>query len=127
MNERTPPDPPSPSEMRTTRELLAEQRAAAMTRIGSLQRRLTSIREVSTWTSTDDEHDPEGATIAYERAQVQGLLGNAQRELDALERAIARLDQDTYGMCERCGTAIPPERLEALPATTTCVTCATRD
>jgi DnaK suppressor protein len=126
MNEWTPHDAPSPPGLRATREWLARERAAAMARIGSLQRRLTSIREVSTWTSTDDEHDPEGATIAYERAQVQGLLADAQRELDALERATARLDEGAYGVCERCGKAIAPERLEALPATTTCITCATR-
>ncbi len=111
---------------RTARELLAEERAAATARIVSLQRHLTSIREVSTWTSADDEHDPEGATIAYERAQVQGLLADAQRELDALERATTRLDEGTYGACERCGQAIAPERLEALPAATTCITCVTR-
>ena len=125
MDEQTPHDS-SPPPVRTPGELLADQRAAAMARIASLQRHLASIREVSTWTSTDDEHDPEGATLAYERAQVQGLLADAQRELDSAERATERLDEGTYGVCERCGTAIGPERLEALPATTTCITCATR-
>ena len=123
MTERAPQDSPAP---RTAHELLAEERADAMARIESLQRHLTSIREVSTWTGADDEHDPEGATIAYERAQVQGLLTDARRELDAVERAAARLEEGTYGVCERCGKPIAPERLEALPATSTCITCATR-
>jgi DnaK suppressor protein len=125
MDERTRQAAPAP-QPRTARELLAEKRAGALARIESLQRHLTSIREVSSWTSTDDEHDPEGATIAYERAQVQGLLADAQRELDALEQATTRLDEGTYGGCERCANAIAPERLEALPATTTCIACATR-
>ncbi|CAM00294.1 TraR/DksA family transcriptional regulator [Saccharopolyspora erythraea NRRL 2338] len=110
---------------KTARKLLAEERAGATARISSLQRHLSSIREVSTWTGTDDEHDPEGATIAYERAQVQGLLADARRDLEALDRAAARLDDGTYGLCERCGSPIAPERLEALPATTTCIACAT--
>ncbi|MBB5157626.1 TraR/DksA family transcriptional regulator [Saccharopolyspora phatthalungensis] len=126
MRKRTPQDAPSPPEPRTARELVAEERASAMARIESLERHLASIREVSTWTGTDDEHDPEGATIAYERAQVQSLLADARRELDALERATSRLDDGTYGVCERCGKPIGPERLEALPAATTCIACATR-
>ena len=94
--------------------------------IESLQRNLTTIRETSTWTSTDDEHDPEGATIAYERAQVRSLLDDAHRELEALERAGARVDAGTYGACERCGDPIAPDRLMALPAAATCIACATR-
>ncbi|MEV0702575.1 TraR/DksA C4-type zinc finger protein [Saccharopolyspora sp. NPDC050389] len=124
MNKRT--DAPSPPGPRTARELLAEERASAMARVESLGRHLASIGDVSTWTGTDDEHDPEGATLAYERAQVQGLLADARHELDELERAAARLDKGTYGVCARCGNPIAPERLEALPAATTCIACASR-
>ncbi|MGP4017627.1 TraR/DksA family transcriptional regulator [Saccharopolyspora sp. 5N708] len=109
---------------RTARKLLAGERASALARIESLQRHLESIGDVSTWTGSDDEHDPEGATVAYERAQVQSLLTDARRDLDALEQAVARLDDGTYGICQRCGKAIARERLEALPATTTCIACA---
>ncbi|PKW16918.1 TraR/DksA family transcriptional regulator [Saccharopolyspora spinosa] len=121
-----PQDAPSPLEPRTARDLLAEERASAMARVEALQRHLESIGEVSTWTGTDDEHDPEGATLAYERAQVQSLLADVRRELDELERATARLDKGTYGICQRCGKSIAPERLEALPAAATCIACATR-
>ncbi|MEU5851374.1 TraR/DksA family transcriptional regulator [Saccharopolyspora shandongensis] len=126
MSKRTSQDAPSPPGPRTARELLAEERASALARVESLERHLESIGEVSTWTGTDDEHDPEGATLAYERAQVQGLLADARHELDELDRAAARLDNGTYGVCARCGNPIAPERLEALPAATTCIACATR-
>ncbi|SDZ36688.1 transcriptional regulator, TraR/DksA family [Saccharopolyspora shandongensis] len=126
MSKRTSQDAPSPPGPRTARELLAEERASALARVESLERHLESIGEVSTWTGTDDEHDPEGATLAYERAQVQGLLADARHELDELDRAAARLDKGTYGVCARCGNPIAPERLEALPAATTCISCATR-
>ncbi|MGW3469629.1 TraR/DksA family transcriptional regulator [Saccharopolyspora sp. NPDC000995] len=126
MSKRAPQDAPSQLEPRTARELLAEERASAMARVEALERHLASIGEVSAWTGTDDEHDPEGATLAYERAQAQSLLADVRRELDELERATARLDEGTYGICQRCGKPIAPERLEALPAATTCIACATR-
>lgn len=108
------------------RARLAEARAGALARIESLRRNLAAIREASTWTGTDDEHDPEGATIAYERAQARGLLDDAHRELEALDRAAARVDAGGYGVCGRCGAVIGAERLEALPAAETCIACATR-
>jgi RNA polymerase-binding protein DksA len=46
-------------------------------------------------------------------------------ELKNVERALLRIDADTYGACTTCGEAINPERLEALPATPLCVRCAT--
>lgn len=66
----------------------------------------------------------EGTTQAVERiAQV-----DAARNLDAkrrdVERALAKLDEGTYGTCDRCGAPIAPERLEAIPSAVRCVGCA---
>ncbi|MBA2730690.1 MAG: TraR/DksA C4-type zinc finger protein [Euzebyaceae bacterium] len=72
----------------------------------------------------DDEHDPEGATTAFERAQVAALLAQAQRHLVALELATTRLGNGTYGVCDHCGRTIAFERLLARPAVQTCITCA---
>lgn len=74
--------------------------------------------------NADDEHDPEGSTIAFERAQVAALAAQARAHLDDLDRAVARLDQGTYAVCERCGSPITAERLSARPATRTCIDCA---
>ncbi len=92
--------------------------------VGSLERRHADIVAGAEWSSNDDEHDPEGATVAFERAQVAGLLHQAKRELAELENAQARLDAGTYGVCERCGERIGDGRLEALPAATRCINCA---
>jgi RNA polymerase-binding transcription factor DksA len=54
------------------------------------------------------------------------LLDGSRRDLDAIERAAQRLAAGTYGHCLRCGEPIPAERLEALPATETCLACGTR-
>ena len=76
--------------------------------------------------NTDDEHDPEGATIAFERAQVIALRDDAIRRIDALTEALERLDAGTYGRCVGCGDVIPAARLAAIPGVETCVQCAAR-
>ena len=74
--------------------------------------------------SPDDEHDPDGATTGFERQRVAALLDHVRGRLVELDDAIARIEAGTYGDCVDCGGAIAPERLEALPTTTTCVDCA---
>src|ERR1700733_9640440 len=73
--------------------------------------------------NSDDEHDPEGSTLAFERARVSALLSQERAYLEALERAEGRVADGTYGICAACGAALPPERLAARPAARTCVQC----
>ncbi|MCU1682263.1 MAG: putative suppressor protein DnaK [Amycolatopsis sp.] len=107
-------------------QLLREDRSTTVRLRDSLKRQVAGIVEASEWTANDDEHDPEGSTIAYERAQAQGLLRQAQADLEALDRAEERLRDGTYGTCLHCGRPIGTPRLEALPATTSCISCADR-
>jgi DnaK suppressor protein len=76
--------------------------------------------------NTDDEHDPEGATIAFERAQVIALRDDAIRRIALLDDALVRLDAGTYGRCVGCSASIAAARLAALPGIETCVRCAAR-
>lgn len=117
----------SPSERAPMRELLAARRDSTMARIASLQREFDGVVESSAGESTDDEHDPEGATIAFERAQISTLLSQARSHLDDLDRALERLHAGTYGTCEGCRQAIAYERLAARPTATRCMTCASVD
>lgn len=103
---------------------LAAERERVADRARSLRRELDSLAEEQALTSHDDEHDPEGVTIAVQRAQLQGLLAVAERDRDDLDAALRRLAAGEYGYCARCGSPIAAERLMALPATTTCITCA---
>jgi DnaK suppressor protein len=77
-------------------------------------------------TNADDEHDPEGATIAFERAQVSAVARATRDHLDEVRAALARVDEGRYGVCERCGRPIPEGRLEARPTARLCVVCASR-
>ena len=77
-------------------------------------------------TNADDEHDPEGATIAFERSQVGALASQARARLAEVDAALARLDAGDYGTCVGCGGPVGEERLEARPAAARCIACASR-
>jgi RNA polymerase-binding transcription factor DksA len=106
------------------RARLQQERSRTAARLAALARDLDEIVEASQLVSADDEHDPDGATVAFERAQVAALLQAAREELDELDHALERLENGSLGWCELCGGAIDPARLDALPATRRCVSCA---
>jgi DnaK suppressor protein len=108
----------------TDRARLEEERGVVLRRIAALRGEHDDFVAASRDTNADDEHDPEGATIAFERSQVDALLRQAQRRLAELDAASARLAAGTYGRCERCGRPIDPARLDARPGARTCVACA---
>jgi RNA polymerase-binding transcription factor DksA len=107
------------------RSRLEAERAEALGRLAHLTEDYDSVVAASRDSNADDEHDPEGATIAFERSQLGALSGQVRRHLAEIDAAVARLDRGTYGTCERCGRAIDERRLEARPAARTCIGCAT--
>jgi RNA polymerase-binding transcription factor DksA len=108
----------------TTRELLLAERARAQIRAEALNREFAGISEAAVQPGTDDEHDPEGATLAFERQHTAALLARALEQITEIDAAISRLDDGTYGICVRCGQPVGEERLAARPAAATCVRCA---
>ena len=118
------PIPPD-ADLDCARELLDAERAAATAAISALTRDFDGIVEATSSAATDDEHDPEGATIAFERAQVMSLLERARGRLADVDLALARIADGSYGTCERCGEPIGAGRLAARPAARTCIRCAT--
>jgi DnaK suppressor protein len=107
------------------RDLLAAERAGTAERVNALSHDLEAIMEASRLVSTDDEHDPEGSTIAFERSQTSALLADARQRLTELDEALARVKTGEYGVCATCGRPIAAERLSARPTATTCIECAT--
>ncbi len=108
------------------RERLESEREDTLARIAALGRDVDAIVDSASSTTGDDEHDPEGATIGFERAQAMALLAQARDQLAAIDAALGRVDQGTYGTCVSCGRPIPPARLAARPEATQCVQCASR-
>ena len=110
--------------MSASRERLLADLAGSDRTIADLQREHARTVAASESSNADDEHDPEGSTIAFERQQLAAVLQHSRRRRDELVEALARLDGGTYGACGRCGEPIAAERLEARPNATTCISCA---
>lgn len=103
---------------------LRADREETLRRIDALSTDFSAIVAAVEGVATDDEHDPEGATIAFERAQVDALLRGARDHLAAIDRALDRVAAGAYGRCSSCGEAIAAERLAARPVAETCARCA---
>jgi DnaK suppressor protein len=92
-------------------------------RIAAAKRSFEDIIRYSEGSPPDDEHDPEGATIGFERAQISALLAHAESHLAGLVNAERRLSSVDYGICERCGVRIFLDRLLARPTARACANC----
>jgi DnaK suppressor protein len=73
----------------------------------------------------NDQADVGSTTL--ERDHEMSLANNARDMLDQIERALSRIDDGTYGICESCGHAIGKGRLQAFPRATLCVSCKERE
>ncbi len=67
------------------------------------------------------DHIADSATETYLRELDEGLEENADHLLDAIEAALQRIEDGTYGLCGACGGPIGEERLEAVPYATLCI------
>lgn len=106
------------------RDHLEADRGETLGRLAGLTNDHDAVVAASRDTNADDEHDPEGATIAFERSQIGALVRQAQLHLVEIDAAVKRLDTGTYGRCERCDRAIGEGRLRARPTARTCIQCA---
>lgn len=115
--------PPPPADGMET--VLRRQLAAAENRIEALAGDRSRIVAASESSNADDEHDPEGATIAYERELLASLLGSAREDRVEVLAALERLAAGGYGSCEACGRPIGEPRLAARPTARRCIACST--
>ena len=110
--------------MDSTRRRLEDERARTLERLARLTDDHDAVVAASLDTNADDEHDPEGATIAFERSQVDSLIERARLQLAEVDAATERLAAGTYGTCERCGEPVGEARLDARPTARRCIACA---
>ena len=97
-------------------------------RLAELEREFAAIVTSASEGSAggDDEHDPEGATVAFERQHVAALAAQAREHLAAIDAALKKIDSGIYEICDICGGPIGEERLAARPSSLICVRCAGR-
>lgn len=74
-----------------------------------------------------DNHPGDMATSTFDRELDYTLEENVERALGAIDAALQRIEDGTYGTCATCGQPIGAERLEALPWTTQCIDCKRRE
>jgi DnaK suppressor protein len=106
------------------RQRLLDDLAANTAEVSKLEFDHARLIEATRESNADDEHDPEGTTIAFEREQLTAILDRARQTGLDLQRALTDLDRGDYGRCERCGQQIDPARLEVRPQTRLCIACA---
>ncbi|MBC8553168.1 MAG: TraR/DksA C4-type zinc finger protein [Candidatus Brocadiales bacterium] len=68
-------------------------------------------------------HMADVGTDNYDRDLTIGLIQNGEEELKAIDNALERIGNKTYGSCEECGTKISKARLTALPYVSNCIEC----
>ena len=104
------------TQLEQLRSLLEEERA-------SVARQLTEhgVPDGENVEVSVDEGFADSGHATTERSQLLSIIEQLQSHRQAIDAALRRIDEGTYGKCERCGREIPFERLEARPATTLCV------
>jgi DnaK suppressor protein len=87
-------------------------------------------REIANSTASSAEvhvglgnHMAEDATAAFDQAAEVSLRRGKERTLDQVDEALKRMEEGTYGVCERCGEEIDFARLKAIPQATLCMNC----
>ncbi len=106
---------------------LAEERE----RLEHLLREMAEEREEAKASESASERNPsadsvEGGTMAFEYEKELSIAANTEDLLRKVKNAEERIKTNNYGICESCGESIPVARLEALPYSTLCVSCASR-
>jgi RNA polymerase-binding protein DksA len=114
----------SAGDLVTARAALAAEHARLSAEHAALRAGLQEVIRDSAAGSGDDQADSGAKTFGREHEQA--LADRVAEALDQTERAIARVDQGTYGNCESCGKPIGVARLEAYPRATLCVVCKQR-
>ncbi len=105
------------------RDLLLDERKRVADAISYLHEENSRTIEDATEEETFDNHIADAATITLSREIDTTLEENSEHVLKAIDQALARIDEGTFGLCARCGKPIAEERLEAIPYATKCIEC----
>jgi RNA polymerase-binding protein DksA len=105
------------------RKRLLEERKRVQEAIDYLHEENPGSIQDETQDSTADNHPGDMATVTFDRELDYTLEENEGRLLQAIDAALTRMDDGSYGACVSCGQPIGAERLEALAWTTQCIDC----
>jgi DnaK suppressor protein len=106
------------------RDALEAERRRVTAAIDNLRTENPGTVEDETGDETHDQHFGDVATAMHDRELDYTLTDNETQLLGAIDAALRRIDDGTYGLCTNCGKPISEERLEALPWASLCIDCA---
>jgi RNA polymerase-binding protein DksA len=109
------------------RDLLQEERQKVLEAIEYLHGENPGSLKEETEESTVDNHLADTATVTLDREIDYTLEENSEHVLKAIDRALAKVETGTFGICETCGQPIAEERLLAIPYATQCIDCKRRE
>jgi DnaK suppressor protein len=105
------------------RTLLLEERSRVERALGHLHEENPGSLESETEEEAFDNHLGDVATATLDREIDYSLEENSGNVLAAIDDALKRIEDGTFGTCTRCGNPIAEERLEAMPYATKCIEC----
>jgi len=107
------------------RKMLLEKRKRILGDVEQIEKQslMNSQRDASGDLSDYSLHMADVGSDAAERETMLGLASAQQKMIEKIDRALERIEQGTYGICELCGCQIEPERLDALPEANICMKC----
>ncbi|GAA3238018.1 hypothetical protein GCM10020256_57980 [Streptomyces thermocoprophilus] len=114
-------DPWTPQEVEEARAGLQAEAVRLRDEISSSEASLVGLMRDSGDGAGDDQADTGTKNITREHELA--LAANAREMLEQTERALERLDEGAYGLCENCGNPIGKARMQAFPRATLCVEC----
>jgi DnaK suppressor protein len=108
------------TQLKTLREALLAERGLLLEQVADL----TQEAGVDNWRGDGSGNDPaDRGTASSERETAASLSDHARGLLQQIDDALRRVDEGTYGTCERCGKNIGFDRLEVLPQASLCLEC----
>ncbi|HMC52912.1 MAG TPA: TraR/DksA C4-type zinc finger protein, partial [Acidimicrobiales bacterium] len=122
---------PVPAVLELDDKFVAEQRGLLLEERSTYEEQADALKAEADSLAQDmepgdiqfDDESGEGGTITVDRERDLALSAQARAAVEEIDRAMAKLANRTYGLCERCGQAIPRPRLRALPYARLCVAC----
>ena len=109
------------------RDLLQDERQKVLEAIEYLHAENPGSLKDETEESTVDNHLADTATVTLDREIDYTLEENSEHVLKAIDKALAKIEAGTFGICETCGQPIAEERLAAISYATQCIDCKRRE
>jgi RNA polymerase-binding protein DksA len=123
LGEGGPPDKDDPVDRKALKNRLLKERERLEQEIADLDADLAKSLEDTSGESPYDQHMAEAAAATLDREMDLTRQENARAELVQVEQAIRKLDNGTYGLCDKCGKPIGEGRLSVAPYATLCIDC----